>query len=89
VYYKRSIEARSLCYCYSGKAKIIIYSVCVCVCVSVALVIQHAKRMRRIIFSSVAYLALPFFSILSHKDTIFENKNLLNIKCLFFLQCLC
>jgi hypothetical protein len=30
-------------------------------CVSVALVIQHAKRMRRIILSSVACLAVPYF----------------------------
>ena len=30
-------------------------------CVSVALVIQHAKRMRRIMLSSVAHPALPYF----------------------------
>jgi hypothetical protein len=35
--------------------------------VSVALVIQHAKRMRRIISSSVACLAVPYVFILSHK----------------------
>ena len=29
--------------------------------VFVALVIQHAKRMHRIILSSMAYLALPYF----------------------------
>jgi hypothetical protein len=32
--------------------------------VSVALVTQHAKRMRRIILSSVACPALPYFSVL-------------------------
>jgi hypothetical protein len=36
-------------------------------CVSVALVIQHAKRMRRIILLSVTCLALLYFSTLSHK----------------------
>ena len=32
-----------------------------------ALVIQHAKRMRRVILSSLACLALINFSALSHK----------------------
>jgi len=36
-------------------------------CVSVASVIQHTKRMRRFILPSVACLALPLFSTLSHK----------------------
>jgi hypothetical protein len=35
--------------------------------VSVALVIQHAKRMRRIILSSVVFPTLQNFSTLSHK----------------------
>ena len=35
--------------------------------VIVALVIQHAKRMHRILFSSVASLAVSFFFALSHK----------------------
>jgi hypothetical protein len=34
---------------------------------SVGLVIQYAKRMRRIILSSVACLVLPYFSTLSSK----------------------
>jgi hypothetical protein len=47
--------------------------------VSVALVIQHAKRMRRhIILSPVAYQDPPYFSALSHKGTIFEKKKLFN-----------
>jgi hypothetical protein len=50
--------------------------------VSVALVIQHAKRMRRIKFSSVACLALSCISKLSHKRYGF-GKKLLNIKCVF------
>ena len=36
-------------------------------CVSVALVIQHVKRMRRIILSSVTCPALPYFSTVPHK----------------------
>ena len=35
--------------------------------VSVALVIQHEKRMRRIILPSVACSAVPYFSTFSHK----------------------
>jgi hypothetical protein len=51
-------------------------------CVSAALVIWHAKRMRRIIVSSVACLTLPYFSESSHKRHDFRKK-LLNIKCVF------
>jgi hypothetical protein len=46
------IEACLRNHCYRVKAIIIIYSECV----SVALVIRHAKRMRRIILSNVASL---------------------------------
>ena len=48
-----------------------ISSVCVCVCV--ALVILQATRMRRIT-SSVARLALLYFSTLSHKRHDFLKK---------------
>jgi hypothetical protein len=51
--------------------------------VSVALVIQHAKRMRRIMLSSVASPAVPYVSKLSHKRHDFRKKKLLNIKCVF------
>jgi hypothetical protein len=79
------IEARSRNRCCRGKAISITYSECV----SVALVIQHAKRMRSIILSSVACLALLYVSTLSHKRHDFRKK-LLNIKCVFwfFLQLL-
>jgi hypothetical protein len=66
MYYISNIEARSRNHCYRGKAITIAYSDCL----SVALVIQHAKRMRRIMLSSVACLDLPYFSTLSHKRTI-------------------
>ena len=73
--YKRNNEGLSHYYCCSGKTLIITYSGCV----SVALVIQHAMRMHRIIFTSVASLAVPGFSTLSQNGTIFGNK-LWNIK---------
>jgi DNA-directed RNA polymerase alpha subunit len=40
---------------------------------SAALANQHAKRMRRILLSSVPSLAVPHFFTLSHKDKIFEK----------------
>ena len=61
--YKRNTEVRSRNHCCRGKAKIITYSACE----SVASVIQHAKRMRRVILSSVASLALQYFTTLSRK----------------------
>jgi hypothetical protein len=76
--YKGNINARSRNHCCRGKAISITYSECV----SVDGVIQHAKRMRRIILLSVACLAVPYFSTLSHKWHDFR-KNLLNIKCVF------
>ena len=69
------MEALSHNHCCRGKAKgIKNYE-----CVPIALVMLHAKRMRRIILSSVASLALPYFSRLSHKVMIF-GKTLLNKK---------
>jgi hypothetical protein len=50
--------------------------------VCVVLVIQDAKRMRRIILSSVVRLALPYFSTLSHRRHDFRKK-ILDIKCVF------
>jgi hypothetical protein len=76
--YELNIEARTCNHCCCGKAISITYSECV----SVTLVIQHAVRMRHIILSSVACLALPYFSHYPINDTIF-GKTLLNIKCAF------
>jgi hypothetical protein len=58
--------------------------------VFVALVIQHAKRMRRIILSSVACLALTYSSTLSHKRHNFR-KNKFNERklCFAFLYNFC
>jgi len=52
-----------------------------CVCVSVFLpVTLYVKRMRPIIFSSVARLTLPYLCTLSHERHEFGKKGL-NIKC--------
>jgi len=52
--YKRYIEARSSNYCCCGKTLRILCSACV----SVSLVIQHAIRMRHIIFTILRF-AIP------------------------------
>ncbi len=59
-----------------------------CVCVSVALVIQHAKRMRRIILWSVAWPAVAYFSTVTHKWHDFRGRGregkLMTVKCVFY-----
>jgi hypothetical protein len=53
-------------------------------CVSLALVIRHAKRMRRCILSTVFRLAVQNLSTFSHKRDYFRKKRkLLNVKCVF------
>jgi len=53
-------------------------------CVTVALVTQHVKCVRRIIWSFVVCLTLSDFSTFSHKRRHFrKNKMLLNLKCVF------
>jgi hypothetical protein len=61
------------------KHKIIRY----CLCVPVALVIYHEMRMLRIILTSVACRAVPYFPALSHKRNDFREKTVLNVKCVF------
>jgi len=67
--YKRNTQVRSRNQCYRGKAIRITHSECV----AVTLVDHHAKRMRRIILSCVACLALQHFSTLSHKRLDFRG----------------
>jgi hypothetical protein len=70
IYAKRNMEARSRNHCCRGKRMYYIQSV-----VSVALVIQHAKRMRRVILSSVACLTSTiFFPHYLINGTIFGGK---------------
>jgi len=69
-------------HCCSGKAISIAYSECV----FVALCIQYAVRMRRIILSSVASLAVQYFCTLSHKDTIFKKRIVENEKCILIFS---
>jgi hypothetical protein len=73
-----NMEARSRNHCCRGQAIIMEYSQFV----FLALVIQHAKRMRHVILSCVASLAVPHVSTLSHKLHDFRKK-LWNIKCLY------
>jgi len=51
----------------------------------IALLIQHAMGMRRIILSSVAFLALPYSSALSYKWQDFEKENVIAHKTCFDL----
>ena len=61
----------------------LLVSVCVCVCVS-SLVIQHAERIRTIIFSSVSSPTVLYYSSLPHKGLNFWKQNgLFNMKYVF------
>ena len=57
----------------------------VCECMRTCSLTQHAKRIHRNIFSSVACLVPPCFWILSYKRQIF-GKKLLNIKCVLIFS---
>jgi hypothetical protein len=70
MYVQRNIVARSPNHFYRAKATSITYPECV----SVALIIQHAKKKRRVLLSSVASPALQHFFTLSHKRHDFQKK---------------
>ena len=74
MYVERNTGARSRNHCCCGKTINITYSECV----SVTLVIQHAKRMLRIIQPSLTSLAPPYFFTLSHKRQDFGKKFIAN-----------
>jgi len=76
--YTRNIETRSRNHCCCWKARSVTYSEFV----SVSLVIQHAKRIRRIILSPVACLALPYF----HTHLINEKKCMKHTKCVLIFS---
>jgi hypothetical protein len=74
MYVQRSIEARPRNQGCRGEVIIITHSACA----SVVLVIQQLKSTRRIILSSVACLALPYISKLSHKRHYFRKNHIEN-----------
>jgi hypothetical protein len=80
--YKCNNEARLRNDCYCVKAVSVTYSEYM----SVALVIQHAKRMRRTILSSVVCPALPYFSTLSHKWRDFPKNVIKNKMCVLIFS---
>jgi hypothetical protein len=53
--------------------------------VSAALVIQHAKSVRRVLLSCVACLAVPIFLPYLKNGTIF-GKKILSVKCGFWFS---
>jgi len=79
MYLQRNIEERSGNHS-CGKINIA-YSQCV----HVALSIQHAMSMRRVILSSVSCPPLQYISTLSYKRQNFREKNLPDIKRVFWL----
>jgi hypothetical protein len=79
MYVESNTEAPSRNTVTVEKQQVLIIGLCACACMRVgarahehacervALLIQHAKRVRHIVSSSLAFLAAPHFSTLSHK----------------------
>jgi hypothetical protein len=82
---RNKIEVRSRNHCCRRKAISITYSECV----SLASVTQHAMRMPRINLSSVAYLALQYFSTLPRKRHDFRKKVIEHKMCFDYLYNFC
>jgi len=82
MYVKCNIEARSCNNCCCGKGIRNTYSKCV----FVAVVIRDAKRVWRILLSSVVCPALQYFSTLSHNRHEFRKRTLFNIKYVFWFS---
>jgi hypothetical protein len=74
--YKGNIEARRCVRWCSGQANCITHYECV----SVVLVIQHAKRMRHVVLSSVACHTLQYFSTYLINGKVFGEKKIWDIK---------
>ena len=81
MYVESNTEAPSRNTVTVEKQQVLIIGLCACACMRVGarahghehacarvvLLIQHAKRVRHIVSSSVAFLTAPHFSTLSHK----------------------
>ena len=86
--HKSDNEPRSRNHCYRGKARSVTNSECS----SVALVIQHAKRMRRIILCPVACVlsgCTMFFHVISQTEGFIGNNVTDHKMCFDFLHKFC